>query len=301
MIDRTLCTWRVRSDLPLPEAVPWEGQDRPPDIEIRRGSVVGPDATNGASPRRIEVMPSGAILYDARPHARFLVTAETVIVDSRLPAEAPEWRVFLLGPILGLLCYLRGTLPLHASAVRIGSHAIAIAGAAGAGKSTLAAALIRRDHALVTDDICPVLRADDESRALPTFPTLKLGSASLKALGIASEGLPRLGFGEGKYLLAAPAAFDATPIRLRRVYLMEDAPRATPERIADVRGIEVFERLGAEIYRSEIARILYSKPALFRKLGEALSGLEVRRLFRRSGVTRVDELAALVESDVVRT
>ena len=295
MSDRTLCTWRVRTALPLPEALPWQGPDRAVDIEIRRGSL----GSAGATPsRRVEMLPEGQILYDAGPHARFLVTAERVVVDSQLPAEAPEWRIFLLGPILGLLCYLRGALPLHASAIRIGSDAVAIAGAAGAGKSTLAAALLRRGHRLVTDDICPVLGAEKLPLVLPTFPTLKLGAASLDALAIDSAGLPRIGFGEGKFLLARPGDFHPAPVPLRRVYLLEEAFGIGGERIRDVRGTEIFERLGSEIYRSEIGRILYSKPALFKKLAEVVSGLEVRRLRRSAGLAQLDEMAALLESDV---
>ena len=298
MIECALCTWRVCSDLPLPEAMPWTSHERPVDIEIRRGRIERSRPQDAGNPRRLEVTENGKILYDASPHARFLVTPGSVLVDSSLPADAPEWRVFLLGPIMGLLCYLRGALPLHASAIRVGTHAFALAGAAGAGKSTLAAALVQRRHFLVTDDVCPVLRAGDELLALPTFPALKLGSASLAALGIAPRGLPRIGFGEGKYLLGRPGTFHSEAVPLRRVYLIEDAVSAGGETIAEVRGAEIFERLGAEIYRPEIGRMVHGRPALFAKFLEAASSLEVRRLRRLPDLARIDDLASRIEADI---
>ena len=55
---------------------------------------------------------------------------------------------YLLGPVLGLLLRLRGVPCLHASAVAFGDSAVAFAGSEGAGKSTTAAALASRGHAV---------------------------------------------------------------------------------------------------------------------------------------------------------
>ena len=81
----------------------------------------------------LEAAPDGRLLIDAGPIVRFLVTLR-VVVETALADDALEWRASLLGPVLAILCYLRGTLPLHASALRIGERAAAIAGRSGAGK-----------------------------------------------------------------------------------------------------------------------------------------------------------------------
>ena len=40
--DRQLCGWRVRTDVPLPELLPWTGDaGHPPDIQIRLGPLPG--------------------------------------------------------------------------------------------------------------------------------------------------------------------------------------------------------------------------------------------------------------------
>jgi hypothetical protein len=60
---------------------------------------------------------------------------------------------YLAGPVLSFALRLRREFSLHASAVAFGDRAVAFAGAHGAGKSTTAAALGRRGHAVMTDDI----------------------------------------------------------------------------------------------------------------------------------------------------
>jgi hypothetical protein len=183
--DRIICGWRVRSLLPLPETAPWHGPDSPIDIEIRPGTV----PTKLDKRNYIEVAPDGRVLLDLSPVVRFLVAPDCVVVDTSHPPEAPDWRVQLLGPVLGLQCYLRGVLPLHACAVRIGARTVAIAGRSCAGKSTLAAALMRRGHALVTDDICAISLLSARPMVLPSFPALKLARDSLKMLDIDPSGL----------------------------------------------------------------------------------------------------------------
>ena len=83
--------------------------------------------------------------------------------------------IYLLGPILGFVLRLRGTLSLHASVVELDRKAIAILGPAGAGKSTLAAAFAMAGHRVLSDDITPVL-FDERGRfmAQPGYPRLRL-------------------------------------------------------------------------------------------------------------------------------
>lgn len=67
---------------------------------------------------------------------------------------------YLVGPIIGFLLRVRGEVALHASAVQIGSAAVAFVGPHACGKSTTAAALGRRGHPVVTDDVSRVTRSE---------------------------------------------------------------------------------------------------------------------------------------------
>jgi hypothetical protein len=49
------------------------------------------------------------------------------------PLTLDDTATYLLGPILGLVLRLRGTVCLHASAIALGGRAVVLVGAAGAG------------------------------------------------------------------------------------------------------------------------------------------------------------------------
>jgi hypothetical protein len=90
--------------------------------------------------------------------------------------------VYLLGPVLGFLLRLRGVTCLHASAVAFRDRAIAFAGPAGAVKSTTAAALARRGHPVISDDIVAVEKRDGRFFVFPAHPYLGLWPESVEML-----------------------------------------------------------------------------------------------------------------------
>ena len=86
--------------------------------------------------------------------ARFLVEdGRTVRYETERGADESDVRIFLLGTVWAVLGWQRGLLPLHASSVARGPDLHAFVGGAGAGKSTLAAALARHSCPLFTDDV----------------------------------------------------------------------------------------------------------------------------------------------------
>jgi hypothetical protein len=293
MTDRMICGWRVRSTLPLPETVQWRGCDRSVDIEIHHGTV----PTKHREHHYIEVFPNGGVLLDLSPIVRFLVTSNSILVDTPQPPEAPDWRVRLLGPALGLLCYLRGVLPLHACCVRIGTRTVAIAGRTCAGKSTLAAALTRRNHAFVTDDVCAITLLAPRPMVLPTFPALKLAPDCLDVLGVDPSNLANVWLDTEKFIVPGNNCFDPTPVYLDMVYLLEDAAEGTDDRIIRINGTEAFQQLSAMWYRPQIGRVLYGKTTLFSMAARLAGHVEVRRLVRQSSFARLAALVKLIEDD----
>jgi hypothetical protein len=130
------------------------------------------------------------IVDDARGHVAFRYGDGTAIdVDDRLrPARiraaiAPgqtleDLTAYLYGPVLGFLLRARGQLALHASCVRVADGAVLIAGAAGAGKSTTAAALATRGYAVASDDLTALTLDDGAAIAWPAFDHLRLWPTS---------------------------------------------------------------------------------------------------------------------------
>ena len=80
----------------------------------------------------------------------------------------------LAGPVLGGLLRRRGTTSLHGCAIAIGDGAIVVVGARGAGKSTLAAALAQRGHAVLADDVAALDEHQGGWTVHPGYPRLRL-------------------------------------------------------------------------------------------------------------------------------
>jgi len=98
---------------------------------------------------------------------------------------------YLLGPVLGILLRLRGVTCLHASAVAFGDKAVAFVGSEGAGKSTTAAALARRGHAILSDDVVALAERDGSFFIHPAYPYLCLWPESVESLYGSPDALPQ--------------------------------------------------------------------------------------------------------------
>lgn len=106
-------------------------------------------------------------------------------------AERAEIEDVWVRSVLPLVVQARGTQVLHASAVRGRSGVVALCGTSTAGKSTLAAGLMRRGRAIVADDAL-AFDVDDGEAVASTLPfLLRLRPDSAASLGlpaVAAEG-----------------------------------------------------------------------------------------------------------------
>jgi len=88
----------------------------------------------------------------------------------------------LAGPVLGFAMRLLGLFCIHASVVAIDGHALALVAPSGGGKSTTAAALAARGHAIISDDVLALRVERDGVVVQPGFPWLRLCHDSMEAL-----------------------------------------------------------------------------------------------------------------------
>jgi hypothetical protein len=300
--DYVLCGWRVRSELMLPEARPWSGDDRLPDITIRFGPA--PDVPNPireGRPGLARIGRGGDCSLEAADIARYRVTAGSeVVVEPHADADEVMLRAWLLGPVLGILCHQRGLFPLHASCVRFAGHAVALTGRPGAGKSTLAGALVQRGHGLVSDDVCAIdVAASGGPMVLPSFPRLKLWEDAMERLGIAADGVPRAPSDRPKFHFCQPGPFDPSPVRLRAIYLLDRMSRGGSDAIRSERGAHAAHALATEIFRPGIGFRLASKAAVLDAAMRIASAVPVMRVPLRADEEPLGATAARIEADFV--
>lgn len=152
---------------------------------------------------------------------------------------------YLYGPILGLVLRLRGSLALHASAVVVGGFAVGFAGPHGAGKSTLAAALGARGHAVVSDDVLHLRRAAGQWMAEPFASMLKLWpEGACLAFGEPTD-LPCIAEGWNKRALALGDGVAAATAAVRLAALACFADPAPHTRIEPLPPASALLRLAA--------------------------------------------------------
>jgi hypothetical protein len=173
----------IQADAPVAGLRPLDVPE-PPDVFVRmRGTIGQPSVheTSSAwyvSPYRdergiplltIRTAGSGYLLCYAEG-TRFLVSASGGEVDAwwEEPLTDVDTADYLLGGVLAFIARLRGRVPVHASAVVIQEQAILFAGAAGAGKSTIASAFAVLGYPVLSDDVVVI---DDSSGGVVAYPS----------------------------------------------------------------------------------------------------------------------------------
>lgn len=295
--DYFLCGWRVRSALPLPELIPWPSADeRPPDIVIDEGAVPETLERSLTPGRYLMVDPAGTILLHIAYGLRFLIRDGGRVTVDRVDRENPDsWRLFFLGSVLGALCHQRGVFPLHAATVRIEGRTLAIAGAPGAGKSTLAHALSRRGHRLVSDDVTVICDEGSGLEIVPAFPRLNLWAATLDAAGISETGLRRVRPGLEKYDLPLEGSFDIAPVPLDAVVILGEAQELSLTKLMPTAALPAVQ---AHISQRQVAAALGSQRRLFAATARIVSTVPVYRLQRPKRFEDLREVAALIEREI---
>ncbi len=141
--------------------------------------------------------------------------------------------IFLGGTVLAFVLAAEGKLMLHASAVSVEGHALAVAAPAGWGKSTIAAILCGAGAALVTDD---ALRVDVNDSGVVCYRgtrTIRLRQ-SAAALGGSVAGALMGETADGRTSLLAPrlAGRDASLTAVVLPYPAHGERRLAVERIS---------------------------------------------------------------------
>ena len=278
---------QIDSEVVIPGLVPADAGA--PDVVVTIGEVER-DGEPAPTPRYEGSLDEGRLTWDGVGTADIRFGREIMVAPSD---DDRATRAFLAGPALGVLLTQRGLVPLHASAVALGGGAVAFAGRPRAGKSTLAAALHARGHALVADDILAVSVEDAGVHVLPGAPQVKLWPEAVRELGDDPERLDRVRDDLDKRFRPTPNGFSAERMPLRLVYLLEDGDEAAAEDLPPVDA--VIELL----LNSWTPRSLQSTDpgARLDRYARLVAAVPVRRLLRPDALGSVGDLARFVEED----
>ena len=165
-------------------------------------------------------------LFSYGEGARFLIDASGSQVDAWWdpPLTDADASDFLLGGVLAFIVRLRGLVPVHASAVAIDGRAVLFAGAAGAGKSSTAAAFATLGLPVLSDDVVTVADAGGAVLAYPASPRVSVWADSAQGL-FASRPLPTHSAVYAKHrvdLLEYGYHFHESPAPIEAIFILRD-------------------------------------------------------------------------------
>ncbi len=243
--------------------------------------------------------------FNFREGAHFLVDSEgrQVWVRWLEPKTLDDISIHLLGIILSFVLRLRGRASLHASAVVIEGQAVALAGPAGAGKSTSAAAFAQRGHPVLTDDITVLKPVAGDFFIQPDRPELRLWPESSAMLFGSADALPRLSPDWDKRSLRLDQhglRAERRPRPLAAVYLLNGKPlKSVRPEIRDLRGADGFLALQAN---SLVTLLLDRRMRVqeFDDLTRLCETLPVRRFHPSEPGQTPDEICQLITEDFRR-
>ncbi|MBC8023459.1 MAG: hypothetical protein H7Y14_10095 [Burkholderiales bacterium] len=216
-------------------------------------------------------------------------------------ASVEDTATYLLGPTLGFVLRLRGITCLHASAIAVGGRAVAIVAPSGFGKSSLAAAMAQRGHAVLTDDVAALFDGGDRFEILPAYPRIRLWPASVEALFGSDDALPRITPTWDKRFLALDGArfrFQPESLPLAAIYLVADRdPAAGGPRVEDVGGRDALIGLVANTYTTYLLD-KDMRAREFEVLGRLSRAVPVRRAVPAVDIGRIGELCDAIEASL---
>ena len=210
---------------------------------------------------------------------------------------------YLLGPVMGFVLRLRGTVCLHASAVDVDGRAIALVGLPGAGKSTTAAAFASAGSPVLSDDIVALADQGTQFLVQPGYPRVNLWPDSVRRLFGAEDALPRITpTWQKRYLPLGQNGqhFALSPLPLGAIYILDSRESSLTDPIIEgVPGKEAFMALVANTYVNYLLDQDMRRTE-FDVLGRVVSEIPVRRVRPPAECSAIFNLCEAIEADAKR-
>ena len=252
----------VGSEIMLPGMNAAEG-DAVPEVTIRRAPV--PVALEGAhASGPTWQIADKQFLLRIPDIARFLLSDGREIAFESETGSDDDIPIFVLGTVFGILLHQREQIVMHASAVRVNGKAVLFCGASGAGKSTMAAALVQRGYPLVTDDVCAISLAGAARPVVhPDGRQLKLWANSIERLELADRRGERVRNRLEKFYVE-PSDTSVSPLPLGAVYALREARPPHQPGIERPNVVDAALLLRRHAYRPQLVQRMEQKANYFR-------------------------------------
>jgi hypothetical protein len=239
------------------------------------------------------------LLYSDETHFLLDRRGREVLADRPERLTLEDIAPYILGPVLGIVLRLRGIVPLHASAVSISDHAIALVGPAGAGKSTTAAAFAKDGYRVISDDV--VTPREEGSRFVipPGYPRVNLWAESVREIWGNSEALPLISPSWDKRFMPLDLddKFETRTLPLGGIYVFQKrAPGLSAPRVEQLTGTDAFLALLGNTYMNYLPDV-QGRRREFELLARIALQIPIRRV-QAADLNMLPKLCATIAADV---
>src|SRR5262249_48682503 len=227
--------------------------------------------------------------------ARFLmVGGREILFQCESGVSEEDAAAFLLGSAFGILLIQRGNMVMHASAVAVAGRAVLFCGPSGIGKSTVAAALVRRGFPFVSDDVCHItFDPNGHPTVQPDGRALKLWADSIDALGLEKGNVVRNRL--QKYYVEPPGELIETALPVTALYIMREARPPLAPGISKPNVAEVALLMRRNAFRPGLGAKLGLNEVHFFTTSKIQECSEVFLLARPTALEMTTEITACLE------
>jgi len=244
-------------------------------------------------------MQDGAFLLRAEGDYYFFYRpGEGIVVHRGEGADVSEESLWLNGSVYAAIASMNGLLPIHASAVAFDGRGFAFTGPAGAGKSTLAAALGRHGLPLFCDDTLVLDPSDpDRITCLPGHKRLKLRPDAFELTGAARK--EKVSRTYDKYYAVPSAGTVRMTLPIAQLIFLEEGPNPAMTRIS---GSDRFMRMQDDHQTSWLfaAARQFNRGEQFSQRARLARQIEMTRFVRPYDAGRFDEGVLLAAQHVMK-
>lgn len=210
----------ILSEIDLPEFLPRSGNNLPADLVVSYDRSAEWNQPAGGERAIWSVSPRDARFWFPNVGGFRVRGGREILLSPKPDIEERFLRLYVEGMMMASVLQQRGYFVLHASVVQVRDYAVAFLGHIGAGKSSTAAALHMRGHAVVTDDNAAIDLSAPDLPVLPAFPTVKVFPKIATSLGYAEDSLQEMHSSQPKKARSVSRAFPDAPVPLKRLYVL---------------------------------------------------------------------------------
>ena len=291
--DLYVCGWRLRTGLALPAALPWpEPMRGAPDLTFSAGAVPSSLKNPVLDLEVLQIGSRGTALVRFQGIGRFLIHQRRVLTALEIRRDAPELTAVIFGNVAAAICWRRGQLALHGSAVGVGGRAMLLLGRADTGKSLLAAAMALRGHSALSDEVATVAR----KHCFPAGSALCLADDALQALGIGGRGLPQSRRWQiPKRLWREGPAAEPRPYPIAAVVCLKKGEPGGRNRMRRLQGEDAAEAILNQVFRRGMLEILDSGRIARREARSLARSVPVVEFRIARDLMRIDKAVDAIE------